>query len=118
MTFVLDSLREEMVGLVEIWEAALEPSDKALDIPNPVGLTATSMSEFRRSSNGFMASFESSGDSPSCSVDGRSVVGLMCGDGMMIVPPLSKSMLGMSVPDDVLLCLVLGPKRSDGVFGC
>lgn len=118
---VLDVLREEIVGLVKIWEAALEPSDKALDISSPVGLTATSLFVFRRSSNGFMASFESSRDRSSCSANGRSVVGLMCGDATVFLPsrlPVSKSKLGMSASDVFLLCLVPSPKRSAGAFGC
>lgn len=121
MQSVLDVLREEMVGLVKIWEAALEPSDSALDIPSPVGLTATSMVVFRRSLNGFMASFESSRDSPSCSANGCSVFGLMCGDAMMFVPSLtpdSKSQLGMSAPDVFPLFLLPSLKRSAGAFGC
>ena len=86
MRSVLDVLREEIVGLVKIWEATLDPSGKAPNIPSPGGLTATSLFVFRRSSNGLMASVESSNDGSPCSAKGRSVFGLMCGDATMFLP--------------------------------
>lgn len=62
-----------------------------------------------------------SGDTSSCSGNRPGVFGLMFGDPKMFVPslpPFSKSKLGISAPDDFLLCLGPGLKRSAGAFGC
>lgn len=107
VTSVMEVLPEDIAGLVNTWEAALEPSDKALEIPSPVGDTATSLFVFRRRSNGFIASFESSPDRSSCPVNGRSIVGLACGDAIVSLPSLrsrSSWKLGMSVSDVFLVC--------------
>ena len=107
VTSVMEVLPEDIAGLVNTWEAALEPSDKALDILSPVGDTATSLFVFRRRSNGFIASFESSPDRSSCPVNGRSIVGLACGDAIVSLPSLrsrSSWKLGMSVSDVFLVC--------------
>ena len=106
VTSDMEVLPEDIAGLVNTWEAALEPSDKALVIPSTVGDTATSLFVFRRRSNGFIASFESSPDRSSCPVNGLSTVGLACGDA--IAPSLSLRFssswkLGTSVSDVFLV---------------
>lgn len=79
---VMDDLGEEVVGLVETREAALELSDMALNIPCPVGEKSTSLIVSRRCCNGFSVTFGSS------SVHGCSVVGLACGDAIIPLPSL------------------------------
>ena len=116
---VMELLREDIVGLVKTREAALEPSDSALEIPSPVGGTATSLFVFRRHSNALIAPLESSSDSSSCSIKGRSVVGLLCCGAILPLPSLpsgSDRKLGMSVSDVVVLCLLMCTRRSAGVF--
>lgn len=119
---VAEVLREEIVGLVKTREAALEPSEKALENPSPVGDTATSLVVFRRCCSGFSASSESSSDRSSCSVKvGLSVFGLSCGDAVIPLPSLpsdSNSKLNMSVSEVFLLYLFSSPRRSAGVFAC
>ena len=80
MVSVMDVLGEEVVGLVETREAALEPSDMALSIPSSVGEKSTSLIVSRRCCNGFSITFGSS------SVDGCSIVGLACGDAIISLP--------------------------------
>lgn len=121
VTSVMEVLREEIVGLVKSREATLEPSDKVLDMPSPVGDTATSLVVFRRLPNGFSASFESSSDRSFGSVNGCSVAKLVCSEVIIPLPPLpsdSNWKLGMSVSEVFLLCWVPRPRSSAGVFAC
>lgn len=120
---VMEVPREEIVGLVKTAEAALEPSDKALEYPSPVGDIAMSSIVFRCRSTGFLASFGSSSDRSSCSVNERCRFGLRCGPMTVPLPlpslPLdSKLKMGMSVSDVFLSWLLPSPSRSAGVFAC
>ena len=83
---VMDVLREEIVGLVKTREAVPEASDKALEIPSPVGDTATPSLVFRCRSKGIIAFLESSSDSSASSAGERSVFGIICGDAMTALP--------------------------------
>ena len=83
MVSVREVLREEIVGLVKTRDATLEPSDKGLEIPSPLGDTVTSFISWRR-----IASLGSSSGSSFCSVNGPSVVGLVSGDARIPLPLL------------------------------
>ena len=118
---VMEVLWEDNVGLVNTREAALESSDNALEIPSPLEEIETSLFVFRRRSNGFIASFKSREDRSSCSVNGRSVFGLVCGDATVPWPSLrscSSWKVGMSVSDFFRVCLIPSPRKSAGVFAC
>lgn len=106
MASVMDVLREDIVGLVKTREAALEPCDKALEIPRPVGDVANLSIAFRHGSKGFRSSFESNSDSSEGSVNRRNVSGLICGGAIIPLPLLSprpRRKSGMSVSDIFLV---------------
>ena len=119
VSFIRDVLWEDLVGLVKTREAAPEASNKALEIPSPVGDPAKPSTVFRRRSKGIMESFKWSSDSSPSSANEQWVLGLMGGDAMSPLSLHSRRSIGElgTRVSETLLWLVPIPNRSAGVFG-